>query len=150
MTRTLVAFGSNIDPDRNVVRAVEALAAAVRIVRIAPVYETPPLDAPGSPPFVNGIIEIDTDLPADALRRNVLHAIEAECGRIRSADPNAPRPIDLDLVPPGEKELADHVAVPLADLFPEHGPVPTPPGFRRRLDLEAALANAGRAARPEV
>lgn len=160
MARALVAFGSNIDPERNVVEAVRALAARVRLVRVSPVYETPPVGAPGSPPFVNGIVVIETDLPADALRRDVLRAIEAACGRVRSSDPNTPRPIDLDLVSHGDEVFEDpasaaHVAVPFADLFPDRAAASRErAGFRRRPDLderlEAVRANAGRAARPEV
>ena len=160
MTRVLVAFGSNINPDRNVVEAVKALAARVRVVRISPVYENPPVGAPDAPPFINGIIEIDTDLDGDALRRDILRPIEAACGRVRSPDLNTPRPIDLDIILHGEEMVqdpasADHVAVPFADLFPDRIGFPLDrSAFRRRPNLEsrldAAVPNAGRPARPAV
>lgn len=153
MTRALVAFGSNIDPDRNVVEALRRLAGRVTIVAVSPVYETPPAGTTG-PPFLNGAVEIETDLDAEALRTGVLRTVEEEMGRRRTADPNAPRPIDLDLVFHGDRMREDpaghaHVLVPLADLAPDriHPPTGAPlrelaarrsteaAAFRKRTDL---------------
>lgn len=93
-----IALGSNLG-DRAVTlrRAVAALEASVRVVRVSGVYETVPVDAPqGSPPFLNMAVAGHTSLePLELL--DALQAIEKRLGRVRSVR-NAPRPIDLDLI----------------------------------------------------
>jgi len=75
----------------------------------------------------------ETSLEPLAIRA-ILRQIEAELGRVRTADKFAPRPIDLDLVCYGQailtaeeagSEIPDpdilscvHVAVPLAEIVP--------------------------------
>ncbi|MBI4565219.1 MAG: 2-amino-4-hydroxy-6-hydroxymethyldihydropteridine diphosphokinase [Planctomycetes bacterium] len=124
MTRAFVAFGSNIDPERHVVEAIRRLAELVRLLRVSPIYETPPVGAPGAPAFLNGVVEIETELPRERLIADVLRAVEDQLGRRRTANSNAPRTIDLDLILFGGEMHADparhaHVAVPLADLVPD-------------------------------
>jgi 2-amino-4-hydroxy-6-hydroxymethyldihydropteridine diphosphokinase len=86
------------------------------------VYRSPPYGGAQGPEFLNAVVLLDTDVPdlQAALRR-----IEEELGRERPAPPNAPRPIDLDLLweagaAPDPAELAlPHVVVPLADVAPD-------------------------------
>ena len=107
MSDAYVLIGSNIERDRNYLTAVRHLRAVGRIVAASPVYDTPPIGPdPTAPRFYNGALWIDTDLAPHALR-NALRAIEAEMGRVRTEDKDAPRPIDLDLVLYGEVALDD-------------------------------------------
>ncbi|MFZ2641595.1 MAG: 2-amino-4-hydroxy-6-hydroxymethyldihydropteridine diphosphokinase [Verrucomicrobiia bacterium] len=64
----------------------------------ASIYETEPVDcAPDTPPFLNTVVEIETDLsPLDLLDR--LQQFEQSLGRPREHGHNAPRTIDLDLL----------------------------------------------------
>lgn len=125
MARAYVGLGSNIEPGRNVRAAVRALGHSVRIVGVSTHYRTAPIGRAGAPPFVNGVLAIETDLPRAELQNRVLRPLEQELGRSRDADRNAPRTIDLDLLfMQGDKtahpDLYDRafVAWPLVELAP--------------------------------
>jgi 2-amino-4-hydroxy-6-hydroxymethyldihydropteridine diphosphokinase len=103
-----VAFGSNEgEREKNIVLAVEMLGAisGIRVLRTSRMIETKPVDCPPeSNDFLNGVVEIETEL----LPRELLSAlldIERALGRVRSHK-NAPRPIDLDIILYG-KEILD-------------------------------------------
>jgi len=81
--RAFIAVGSNIDAERNVTAALELLGRHVRIVAVSRFYQTPALGAPGSPDFLNGVVEIETELEPLELKRLVLLAVESELGRER-------------------------------------------------------------------
>src|SRR3990170_4754101 len=98
MPRAFVAVGSNIDPETNVRRALLLLAREVRLLGISTFYQTKPIDRPDQPPFYNGVIEIETELPPGELKHSLLRRIERELGRVRTEDKHAPRAIDLDLL----------------------------------------------------
>lgn len=100
--RAFISVGSNIDPARNIVRALKLLARRVDVCGISTFHRTEPIGPAGQPPFVNGVCCIRTDMPPGALKYEVLRAVEVATGRLRTADPYAPRPIDLDLVLYGE------------------------------------------------
>ena len=133
MPKAVIAFGSNIEPEKYVPLALRRLPEHVRILSVSPVYRTPPVGAPGSPPYWNGALLVETDIPPQELHDRVLRGIEAELGRVRSANPNAPRTIDLDLVlyegvtsdaprlplPSPDLFRYAHVAIPVADIVPD-------------------------------
>ena len=128
-----VAVGSNINPERNVDWALGELARQVEVTGVSTFYRTKPLGDRAQPRFVNGVWRIATTIPARRLKYEVLRGIEAAVGRVRSADPNASRELDLDLVlygdlvidEPGLKlpdaEILERpfVALPLLELEPE-------------------------------
>jgi 2-amino-4-hydroxy-6-hydroxymethyldihydropteridine diphosphokinase len=129
-----IALGSNIEPGTNLARAVELLAQRLALRGVSRVYQSEAVGAPAAPPFLNAAALVETDLPPARLKREVLRGIEAELGRVRTADRNAPRTIDLDLVLYGDLVLDDpeaalvlpdpeiatraYLALPLADLAP--------------------------------
>jgi dihydroneopterin aldolase/2-amino-4-hydroxy-6-hydroxymethyldihydropteridine diphosphokinase len=131
--RAFIAVGSNIDAEQNVLAALTLLGRRQRIVQISRFYWTPALGAGGSPDFLNGAVEIETELEPLELKRLVLQPVEDELGRKRCGDPNAPRTIDLDLVLHGETVRSDEeivlpapeilerafVALPLLELDPD-------------------------------
>ena len=124
--RAFVGVGSNLDAEHNVRAAIRELAHATRIFDVSTFYRTAPIGHANDPWFINGVLAVETDRPATALKREVLRHIEDELGRCRGADPNAPRTIDLDLLlyeheapsDPGIRERA-FVAWPLAEIAPE-------------------------------
>ncbi len=124
--RAYVGVGSNVDAEHNVRAAVRDLARATHVVGVSTFYRTAPLGHPDDPLFVNGVVAVETDMPAPVLKRNVLRHIEDDLGRRRTADPNAPRTIDLDLlVFEGERQFDPDigtrafVAWPLAEVAPQ-------------------------------
>ncbi len=125
----VVVAGSNIEPEKHLPAAVRALSEKTHIVALSSVYETPPVGAPDTPPFLNMAILLRTDLPPAQLRERVLRPIEDQLGRIRfPGNPNAPRTIDLDLVlyqkgdihlEEGDVTAYAHVAIPVAEVVPD-------------------------------
>jgi 2-amino-4-hydroxy-6-hydroxymethyldihydropteridine diphosphokinase len=103
--RAFIGIGSNLgDRVANYREAIQRIAQIpqTRVVRQSSIYETEPVgDLKGA--FLNGAIEIETDLNADALMRRLL-AIERIMGRkrVRGRKPSRgkyrPRIIDLDLL----------------------------------------------------
>jgi 2-amino-4-hydroxy-6-hydroxymethyldihydropteridine diphosphokinase len=132
--RAFVAIGSNIEPERNLKAAVRLLASRCRLLALSPVYETTPVGRTDQPDFLNAAALIETELGAEELKVLVLQDIERTLGRVRSADKNAPRTIDLDItlfndevLDVGDRHIPDrdllrypHVAVPMADLAPRY------------------------------
>ena len=147
-----IAVGSNLGDRRdNVQAALELLVRTpgVVIVRRSALYETSPVGGPaGQGAYLNGAIEATTDLdPAMLLAR--LHDVEARLGRVRSV-PDAPRPIDLDLLFYGDHIHDDpalmlphprlHERLFVLDPLAEIAPGLIHPRFRRSIaQLRAAL-----------
>jgi 2-amino-4-hydroxy-6-hydroxymethyldihydropteridine diphosphokinase len=103
--RAFIGIGSNLgDRAGNYREAIARIAAIpdTRIVRQSSIYETEPMgDLKGA--FLNGVIEVETELPAEVLMRRLL-ALERIMGRKRvkgrkqSRGKYRPRIIDLDLL----------------------------------------------------
>jgi len=71
------------------------------------IYETAPIDCPpGSAAFLNAVVEIEFSGSPRTLLQQIL-AYEAAQGRDRSAGPNAPRTIDIDILYFGDTIVAD-------------------------------------------
>jgi 2-amino-4-hydroxy-6-hydroxymethyldihydropteridine diphosphokinase len=126
MTRVFIGIGSNIDPETNVLEAVKRLGEAARITGVSTFYRTEPEGRPSQPPFYNGVVEIETDLPPDELKQSVLKRIEDELGRVRTEDRYAPRTIDLDVLiyddlPTSDPRIRERafLTVPLCELAPD-------------------------------
>ena len=126
-----IALGSNVDPEGNLVRAVRLLAKIGSLRAVSMVYQNPAIGPAAAPDFLNAAVLIETELAAMEIHDR-LRAIEAELGRVRTANKYAPRPIDLDLcllgaqiVTTPELVLPDpdvltrpHLAVTLGELAP--------------------------------
>ena len=98
MPRAFVGIGSNIDPARNVAKALRLLGRRARLRAISTVYATAPIGRPEQEQYYNCVAEIETPLPPLRLKIEVLAAVEQDLGRVRSEDKFAPRAIDLDLL----------------------------------------------------
>jgi len=86
--------------------AVAALGAAgIAVRRRSRWYRSAPVPASSQPPFVNGVLQVETALTPAALMA-ALHGLEARFGRVRSA-PNAARILDLDLLAYGSVLAAE-------------------------------------------
>ncbi len=137
MSRAGIALGSNLGDRLANLRAACAclreIANAGEPIITAPVYQTEPLLCPpGSPEFLNTVIEIDFTGTAMELL-GTTRAIEQKLGRAPSAERNAPRVIDIDLLYLGDETIGNDsltlphprigerrfVLQPLADIRPE-------------------------------
>jgi 2-amino-4-hydroxy-6-hydroxymethyldihydropteridine diphosphokinase len=118
-------LGSNLHPRKNLALGVELLRQKVKIVQISSVWETPPVGGEG-PNFLNLARLVTTSLGVEALKTKLLRPLEAQLGRVRSADKNAPRPIDIDIVLYDGRNLDPNLwryayrAVPVAEILPDY------------------------------
>jgi 2-amino-4-hydroxy-6-hydroxymethyldihydropteridine diphosphokinase len=96
MTQAYVAIGSNVDPERHVTMAVQALRGRFGSLALSPVYRNRAVGFDGDD-FLNAVAGFDTGLDVPALKA-ALDEIEVACGRQRGALRFAPRTLDLDLL----------------------------------------------------
>lgn len=107
--RTGIALGSNLGDRLDHLRTgrnfLLSLHEGPNPAAVSPVYETTPIDCPPhSPAFLNAVLEINTHLePAELLAQ--MSALEIKLGRHTSPPRNAPRPLDLDLLYGGDRQL---------------------------------------------
>jgi len=132
--RVHIGIGSNLGDRRaNTMEAIEQVSQlpGTRVMRASSLYESEPL-GDAKTWFVNSVIEIDTDLAADALLKK-LQAIEEAMGRKRVKGKRwGSRVIDLDIllfdqdvidkrnlkIPHPELHKRRFVLLPLAELAP--------------------------------
>ncbi len=125
MTRALLGLGSNMGDSWAILR--EAVGS-LSVVAVSPVYRTDPVGGPaGQDPFLNIVVEIDTDLTARQLL-GVCHRLESAADRVRTVR-WGPRTLDVDIV------WMDGVTVDEPDLQVPH------PRMRQRRFVMAPLAD---------
>ena len=118
-------IGSNIEPKRNLPRAIRLLRRFGEVKAISNVWESHAFGSNG-PNFLNTCILFLTPLDARDLKEQVIRPVEAELGRVRGPDKYAPRTIDIDIIlyddePFGWEFWSNaFVVVPLADLLPDY------------------------------
>lgn len=104
--RAFIGIGSNLgDRAANYREAIQRIASqpATRLVRQSSIYETEPVGDVRGGPFLNGVVEVETELGAETLMRRLL-TIERVMGRKRvrgrklARGKYRPRIIDLDLL----------------------------------------------------
>jgi 2-amino-4-hydroxy-6-hydroxymethyldihydropteridine diphosphokinase len=132
-----ISLGSNIEPEKNLLRAIQLLGAQCVIRKVSSGYITPPQGFTDQADFWNAALLATTWLTPLSLKQDVLDAIERELGRVRDPNnKNAPRTIDLDIslwndevfeygdkpwrVPDPDILRFAHVAIPLAELTPDY------------------------------
>ncbi len=127
MSKSHLAYlnlGSNIQPEINLPKALNLLSKYGDIKKISNAWESEPVGTNGQN-FLNICVLFETSLEQVELKENVIHSIEYDLGRRRSADKFAPRPIDIDIVLFNDQAAGNqfwnlaYVMIPLAELYPE-------------------------------
>ena len=96
MTQVFIGIGSNIDPKKNIIAAVDALQRNFGQLSISTVYESKAVGFEGSN-FYNLVVGFDTELDPEVLTKS-LNDIEDALGRERSEERYSSRTLDLDLL----------------------------------------------------
>src|SRR4030042_657509 len=132
MAIAYLGLGSNLgDRKYNLARALELLMNYLVVEQVSSIYETEPVGYKEQPLFLNAVCRVSTELSAQKLLR-LAKKIEAELGR-KPSFPNAPRPIDIDILFYGHEVINDKeltvphprlverafVLVPLAEIAPD-------------------------------
>lgn len=134
--KTGVALGSNLGDRLANLRVgrdfLLTLHQGAMSALISSAYETDPMDcAPGTPPFLNAVVEIQTFFDLTILWEK-LREQERRLGRDDAPLRNRPRPLDLDILYMGNLQICEgpvllphprasqrrFVMQPLADLHP--------------------------------
>jgi 2-amino-4-hydroxy-6-hydroxymethyldihydropteridine diphosphokinase len=124
-------MGSNQQPQKHVIMALDALNTFFSPLELSPVYESVAVGLEGDN-FFNLVVGFDTELPLTELHER-LDQIEQDCGRKRGGERFTSRTMDLDLllygdlvrhddqwdIPRGEIKRYAFVLKPLADLAPD-------------------------------
>lgn len=108
--KAYIAVGSNLgDRFGNIASALELLCdpywqedvleepAHVHLVQTSFLYETAPMYVTDQPKFLNGVVEVSTNLTPHSLLWRLKH-VEKSLGRDTQGIRNGPRPVDLDVV----------------------------------------------------
>lgn len=120
-----LSLGSNIQPETNLVKAIQRLQKFGKIEKISSAWESESVGAEG-PNYLNACVLLLTPLQQGELKEQALLPIEIQLGRRRTANKFAPRTIDIDIVVFDGKSCDDRyweqafVVVPLAEILPEY------------------------------
>jgi len=133
LTTSYLALGSNVGERLEQMRSALKLlgAAGVTIVTESPVYQNRAIGMGVADPFLNAVVEVQTELGPEALL-DVCLAVENKLGRVRTGG-WSPRTIDVDVLIVGQTDIdterlqlphpriaeRDFVLRPLADIAPE-------------------------------
>lgn len=136
LDRVYIGLGSNMNqPKQQLQQAITSLenTPELTLVAVSPFYQSKPLpsDYPQDD-YINAVASFDTSLSAHSLLDKLL-AIETAQGRVRDGKHFAPRPLDLDLLLFGNKQVSsprlllphpglyerNFVLYPLADIAPD-------------------------------
>lgn len=128
MARVYLSLGSNVDPERHLADALQALRKRFGALAVSPTWRSAAVGFEGAA-FLNSAAAFDCAIGREALRA-WLRALEDASGRDRSLPRYADRTLDLDIALwcEGERCGTDltreeferaHVLAPLAELAPE-------------------------------
>lgn len=141
--RAFLAIGSNLgDRAANLRAAVEAMPD---VVGVSATYETDPVGGPEQGPYLNAVVELDTECTPRQLLE-LCRRLETAAGRLRG-ERWGPRTLDVDVLLVGDQVVDEpdlqvphprlweraFVLIPLADLAPDLVPEPPADAGVRRL-----------------
>lgn len=128
-----LGFGSNLgDRRHNIEQALKMLPEyGIAPRKCSTIIETAPVGGPPQGPYLNGVLQADTNLSPTALLTRLKH-IEQRLGRTFTGR-NGPRVIDLDIllyddmvveeeglvIPHPRMTLREFVMLPLTEIAPE-------------------------------
>ena len=118
VAEAFIGVGSNIEPERNIIEALERFSKHVDITGVSSFYKTTPILRKNQDNYLNGVWQISTSMPPRELKFSVLRAIEKELHRNRKSDKYASRTIDLDILLYGDLVIdEDNLTIPDPDIY---------------------------------
>jgi len=139
--KLFLSLGSNVQPEIYLPKAIDLLRKYGQVPAISTAWESHSVGM-NAPNFLNACVLFITSLVPKNLKEQVIHPIEAELGRVRSENKNAPRTIDIDIVmaddTPINLEFWNYafIVVPMAELAPG---LPHPITHNKLIDVAGLL-----------
>ncbi len=132
--QALLLLGSNIEPELNLPAAIRELSVYGDIKSVSAVWESPPYGFLEQANFLNAAVRLVTELSLVELKEIAITDCENRLDRVRSANKNAPRTIDIDIIyfnsdivhtgkhriPDPDALLRPFIAIPLAEIAPDY------------------------------
>lgn len=134
VNQAYLLLGSNIEPEKNLPKAVRLLSQYGHIKKVSSVWQSTAAGFTEQPDFLNAAMLLETGLSPNALRGQAIRTVEDSLDRIRTENKNGPRTIDIDIIlfnhdvlnldtrhipdPDLLEEL--FVAIPLAEIAPDY------------------------------
>jgi 2-amino-4-hydroxy-6-hydroxymethyldihydropteridine diphosphokinase len=110
MVRAFVGLGSNLGDRESTLRAAVGRLRglpATEVLAVSRFRDTEPVGYVDQPRFLNGAVELQTDLPPRALLDSLLE-LERAFGRDRTTGPpQGPRTLDLDLLLSADERIEE-------------------------------------------
>ena len=115
MTQVYVGIGSNIEPERHIHAALDALAQHFGALVVSPVYESEAIGFNG-PAFLNLVVSFETEMGLQDVAGQLI-AIERSNSYLGGAEKFSSRTLDIDLLLYGDSiGTFGRVTLPRADI----------------------------------
>ena len=108
MHTVFLGIGSNINPEKNILKAAGMMSRICSFRAFSSHLITPPLDNRNEQDYINAVWKIETDLCAADLKKEI-RKIEYALGRRRSEDKYKAREIDIDILVFDGKMMDDSI-----------------------------------------
>ena len=143
MSVAFIAVGANIEPEKNIRAALTMLQQQTQVIGSSTFYRTKPIGRRDQPAYINGVWQIETELPPTEVKTRLLLPIEQQLGRVRTGDKFAPRTIDLDLI------LYDDLVLDDSDIKLPHPDIARPFVYFPVVELLSGIACESAGGLPE-
>lgn len=97
MAYALLLIGSNINPEKNVRKAVEFISLSFRVIKTSGFVKTRPYKIKNAPGFINLVMLVRTPAGLQKLKK-ILKEYESNAGRTSSEHGFRSRKIDIDIL----------------------------------------------------
>lgn len=98
MNSVIIEFGSNIEPEKNIMNAKKLISADFNLIKESSLLKTKPVGVKEKQnDYINCAVMIETEMNCSEMK-SYLDGLETRLGRKKDADKFAPRTIDLDIV----------------------------------------------------
>lgn len=97
MNTAVIGVGSNINPKRNIQKAIQIIKTELILTKVSSLRRTKPIEFKQQKYFYNCAFLTETTMDRNTLKQ-WLRNLEKNLGRVRSGNRNGPRTIDLDIL----------------------------------------------------
>ena len=97
MNTAVIGVGSNINPKRNIQKAIQIIKTELILTKVSSLHRTKPIEFKQQKYFYNCAFLTETTMDRNTLKQ-WLRNLEKNLGRVKSKNRNGPRAIDLDIL----------------------------------------------------